>query len=66
MVEWDYQHPHEWAFGLLGIGLLMFLENLFPIILSGVTNMPLAGSPLQSGRNELSVCLPLAGVLGNR
>ncbi len=48
--------------GYVGIGLLMFLENLFPPIPSELI-MPLAGFTISQGKMELSPVL-LAGVMG--
>ena len=50
------------SLGYLGIGLLMFLENLFPPIPSELI-MPLAGFTVAKGRMELAPVI-LAGVIG--
>ncbi|MBD2042761.1 DedA family protein [Microcoleus sp. FACHB-672] len=50
------------SLGYLGIGLLMFLENLFPPIPSELI-MPLAGFTVSQGKMEFAPAL-LAGVLG--
>ncbi|HEY9875118.1 MAG TPA: DedA family protein, partial [Candidatus Obscuribacterales bacterium] len=50
------------SLGYLGIGLLMFLENLFPPIPSELI-MPLAGFTIAQGKMEFMPVI-LAGVLG--
>jgi len=50
------------SLGYLGIGLLMFLENLFPPIPSELI-MPLAGFTIAQGKMEF-IPVILAGVLG--
>ncbi|HEY9695380.1 MAG TPA: DedA family protein [Oculatellaceae cyanobacterium] len=50
------------SLGYLGIGLLMFLENLFPPIPSELI-MPLAGFTVARGKMELAPVI-LAGVIG--
>ena len=50
------------SLGYLGIGLLMFLENLFPPIPSELI-MPLAGFTVAKGKMELAPVI-LAGVIG--
>jgi membrane protein DedA with SNARE-associated domain len=50
------------SLGYLGIGLLMFLENLFPPIPSELI-MPLAGFTISQGKMEFTPVI-LAGVVG--
>ncbi len=50
------------SLGYLGIGLLMFLENLFPPIPSELI-MPFAGFTVSQGKMELAPAI-LAGVVG--
>lgn len=60
MLEWITQMMN--SLGYLGIGLLMFLENLFPPIPSELI-MPLAGFSIARGNMEFAPAI-LAGVLG--
>jgi membrane protein DedA with SNARE-associated domain len=60
MVEWITSTME--AMGYLGIGLLMFLENLFPPIPSELI-MPLAGFTVSQGKMNFQYAV-LAGVLG--
>ncbi len=60
MVEWITETIQ--ALGYVGIGLLMFLENLFPPIPSELI-MPLAGFTVAQGKMQMGYVL-LAGVLG--
>jgi membrane protein DedA with SNARE-associated domain len=60
MVEWITNTME--AMGYLGIGLLMFLENLFPPIPSELI-MPLAGFTVSQGKMNFQYAV-LAGVVG--
>lgn len=60
MTEWITRTME--SLGYLGIGLLMFLENLFPPIPSELI-MPLAGFTVSQGRMNFQYAV-LAGVLG--
>ena len=60
MVEWITNTME--SLGYLGIGLLMFLENLFPPIPSELI-MPLAGFTVAKGNMQMIPAI-LAGVLG--
>ncbi len=60
MVEWITNTMH--SLGYLGIGLLMFLENLFPPIPSELI-MPLAGFTVAQGKMNFALAV-LAGVVG--
>lgn len=60
MVEWITNTMN--ALGYLGIGLLMFLENLFPPIPSELI-MPLAGFTVAQGKMNFQYAV-LAGVVG--
>ena len=60
MVEWTTTTMN--ALGYWGIGLLMFLENLFPPIPSELI-MPLAGFTVAKGDMNFQYAV-LAGVLG--
>ncbi len=60
MVEWITNTVY--SLGYLGIGLLMFLENLFPPIPSELI-MPLAGFTVAQGKLEF-VYVVVAGVVG--
>jgi membrane protein DedA with SNARE-associated domain len=60
MVEWITNTMH--SLGYLGIGLLMFLENLFPPIPSELI-MPLAGFTVAQGKMNFGLAV-LAGVIG--
>lgn len=60
MVEWITDTIY--SLGYVGIGFLMFLENLFPPIPSELI-MPLAGFVVQQGKMDMGLVL-LAGVLG--
>ena len=60
MVEWITNTMH--SLGYLGIGLLMFLENLFPPIPSELI-MPLAGFTVAQGKMNFGLAV-LAAVVG--
>jgi membrane protein DedA with SNARE-associated domain len=60
MVEWITNTMN--SLGYLGIGLLMFLENIFPPIPSELI-MPLAGFTVAQGKLNFGMVI-LAGVLG--
>ena len=60
MTEWITSTMN--SLGYLGIGLLMFLENLFPPIPSELI-MPLAGFTIAQGKMEFTPVI-LAGVVG--
>ncbi|MBD2021843.1 DedA family protein [Leptolyngbya sp. FACHB-36] len=60
MVEWITNTMH--SLGYVGIGLLMFLENLFPPIPSELI-MPLAGFTVAQGRMNFVLAV-VAGVVG--
>ncbi len=60
MVEWITNTMN--SLGYLGIGLLMFLENLFPPIPSELI-MPLAGFTVSQGKMNFQYAV-LAGVVG--
>ncbi|MBW4576107.1 MAG: DedA family protein [Aphanothece sp. CMT-3BRIN-NPC111] len=60
MTEWITSTMN--SLGYLGIGLLMFLENLFPPIPSELI-MPLAGFTISQGKMEFTPVI-LAGVVG--
>ncbi|MGA7933656.1 MAG: DedA family protein [Kovacikia sp.] len=60
MVEWITNTMH--ALGYWGIGMLMFLENLFPPIPSELI-MPLAGFTVAQGKMNFGLAV-LAGVIG--
>lgn len=60
MVEWITNTMN--SLGYLGIGLLMFLENLFPPIPSELI-MPLAGFTIGQGKMEFAPVI-VAGVVG--
>jgi len=60
MVEWITNTMH--SLGYVGIGMLMFLENLFPPIPSELI-MPLAGFTVAQGKMDFGLAV-LAGVVG--
>lgn len=60
MVEWITNTMH--SLGYVGIGLLMFLENLFPPIPSELI-MPLAGFTVAQGKMNFVLAV-VAGVVG--
>ncbi len=60
MTEWITNTVQ--AFGYLGIGLLMFLENLFPPIPSELI-MPLAGFTIYQGKMAFLPAIA-AGIIG--
>ncbi|HEY9705861.1 MAG TPA: DedA family protein [Allocoleopsis sp.] len=60
MVEWITKTME--SLGILGIGLLMFLENLFPPIPSELI-MPLAGFTASKGKMDITLAI-IAGVVG--
>jgi membrane protein DedA with SNARE-associated domain len=60
MVEWITNMMH--SLGYWGIGMLMFLENLFPPIPSELI-MPLAGFTVAQGKMNFGLAV-LAGVVG--
>ena len=60
MVEWITNTMN--SLGYVGIGLLMFLENLFPPIPSELI-MPLAGFTVAQGKMEFAPVV-MAGVVG--
>lgn len=60
MLEWITSMMN--SLGYLGIGLLMFLENLFPPIPSELI-MPLAGFTVAQGKMQLAPAI-VAGVVG--
>ncbi len=60
MVEWITTTMNQ--LGYLGIGLLMFLENLFPPIPSELI-MPLAGFTVAQGKMQMAPTI-VAGVIG--
>ena len=60
MAEWITDTMN--SLGYLGIGLLMFLENLFPPIPSELI-MPLAGFTVAQGEMQFFPAI-LAGVIG--
>lgn len=60
MVEWITSTMN--SLGYVGIGLLMFLENLFPPIPSELI-MPLAGFTVSQGKLDFSLAV-VAGVVG--